>query len=181
MKNLHTQMEFFYNTKNWKNYWVNGLKELIKGKVMDIGTGIGSNLPFYLNLKTIKKLVCLEPDIKLYKKIKKKFHKTKKNKIFFKNTDLLKKRLTKHGHNVITANNGNEALIQLMSSKDEIDVIQFIQKTIKDRRNSALDILGNNGIKSMEEYQKLMGEISALSYIEQELSGLIDKQELFDD
>ena len=47
-------MEFFYNTKNWKNYWVNGLKELIKGKVMDIGTGIGSNLPFYLNLKTIK-------------------------------------------------------------------------------------------------------------------------------
>ena len=39
------------------------------------------------------------------------------------NTDLLKKRLTKHGHNVITANNGNEALIQLMSSKDEIDVI----------------------------------------------------------
>ena len=82
MKNLHSQMEFFYNTKNWKNYWVNGLKELIKGKVMDIGTGIGSNLPFYLNLKTIKKLVCLEPDIKLYKKIKKKFHKTKKNKIF---------------------------------------------------------------------------------------------------
>ena len=92
MKNLHSQIEFFYNTKNWKNYWVNGLKELIKGKVMDIGTGIGSNLPFYLNLKTIKKLVCLEPDIKLYKKIKKKFHKTKKNKIFFKNTDLLKLR-----------------------------------------------------------------------------------------
>ena len=64
---------------------------------------------------------------------------------------------------------------------DEIDVIQFIQKTIKDRRNSIVDILGNNGIKSMEEYQKLMGEISALSYIEQELSGLIDKQEQFDD
>ena len=92
MKNLHSQMEFFYNTKNWKNYWVNGLKELIKGKVMDIGTGIGSNLPFYLNLKTIKKLVCLEPDIKLYKKIKKKFNRSKKNKIFFKNTDLLKLR-----------------------------------------------------------------------------------------
>ena len=64
---------------------------------------------------------------------------------------------------------------------DEIDVIQFIQKTIKDRRHSALDILGNNGITSMEEYQKLMREISALSYIEQELSGLLDKQEQFDD
>ena len=64
---------------------------------------------------------------------------------------------------------------------NEIDVIQFIQKTIKDSRNSVLDILGNNGIKSMEEYQKLMGEISALSYIEQELSGLLEKQEQFDD
>ncbi|MDB4313340.1 hypothetical protein N9977_00180 [bacterium] len=64
---------------------------------------------------------------------------------------------------------------------DEIDVIQFIQKTIKDRRRSALDILENNGIKSMEQYQNLMGEISALSYIEQELSGLLDKQEQFND
>lgn len=64
---------------------------------------------------------------------------------------------------------------------DEIAVIQFIQKIIKDRRNSVIDILGNNGIKSMEEYQKLMGEVSALSYIEQELSGLLDKQEQFND
>ncbi len=64
---------------------------------------------------------------------------------------------------------------------DEIDVIQFIQKLIKDRRNGVIDILGNNGIKSMEEYQKLMGEVSALSYIEQELSGLLDKQEQFND
>lgn len=64
---------------------------------------------------------------------------------------------------------------------DEIDVIQFIQKTIKDRRRSALDILENNGIKSMEQYQNLMGEINALSYIEQELSGLLDKQEQFND
>ena len=64
---------------------------------------------------------------------------------------------------------------------DEIALVQFIQKTIKERRRSALDILENNGIKSMEQYQNLMGEISALSYIEQELSGLLDKQEQFND
>ena len=64
---------------------------------------------------------------------------------------------------------------------DEIDVIQFIQKTIKDRRRSALDILENNGIKSMEQYQNLMGEINALSFVEQELSGLLEKQEQYDD
>ena len=52
-------MEFFYNTKNWKNYWVKGLKKFIRGNVMDVGTGIGSNLPFYLKLKKINKLICL--------------------------------------------------------------------------------------------------------------------------
>mgnify|MGYP006966889199 FL=1 len=64
---------------------------------------------------------------------------------------------------------------------DEIALFQFVQKTIKDRRRSAVDILENNGIKSMEQYQNLMGEINALSYIEQELSGLLEKQEQFDD
>jgi hypothetical protein len=64
---------------------------------------------------------------------------------------------------------------------DEIALFQFVQRTIKDRRRSAIDILENNGIKSMEQYQNLMGEISALSYIEQELSSLLEKQEQFDD
>ena len=64
---------------------------------------------------------------------------------------------------------------------DEIALFQFVQKTIKDRRLSAVDILENNGIKSMEQYQNLMGEISALSYIEQELSSLLEKQEQLDD
>ena len=43
---------------------------------------------------------------------------------------------------------------------DEIALVQFIQKTIKERRRSALDILENNGISSMEQYQNLMGEIN---------------------
>tara|TARA_R110000824_G_scaffold159954_1_gene334549 strand:+ start:31 stop:228 length:198 start_codon:yes stop_codon:yes gene_type:complete len=64
---------------------------------------------------------------------------------------------------------------------DEIALVQFIQKTIKERRRSALDILENNGISSMEQYQNLMGEINALSFIEQELSGLLEKQEQYDD
>ena len=64
---------------------------------------------------------------------------------------------------------------------DEIALFQFVQKTIKDRRLSAVDILENNGSKSMEQSQNLRGESSALSYIEQELSSLLEKQEQFDD
>ena len=39
------------------------------------------------------------------------------------NTNLLKKRLEKQGHTVITANDGREALVQLMTQEDGIDVI----------------------------------------------------------
>lgn len=30
MKNLHSQIDIFYNTKNWKNYWTKGLSNFIK-------------------------------------------------------------------------------------------------------------------------------------------------------
>ena len=63
---------------------------------------------------------------------------------------------------------------------DVIQVVQFIQKTTKERRQSVHEILGNNGIRSMEQYKKLMGELDALFYVEQELSGLLEKQEQFD-
>jgi|TARA_R110000823_G_scaffold260631_1_gene381434 hypothetical protein len=63
---------------------------------------------------------------------------------------------------------------------DVIQVVQFIQKTTKERRQSVHEILGNNGIRTMEQYQKLMGELDALFYVEQELSGLLEKQEQFD-
>ena len=39
------------------------------------------------------------------------------------NTELLKKRLEKKGHTVFTSNDGREALIQLMTQEDGIDVI----------------------------------------------------------
>ncbi|SVB15666.1 uncharacterized protein METZ01_LOCUS168520, partial [marine metagenome] len=39
------------------------------------------------------------------------------------NTDLLDKRLSKKGHNVITANNGKEALLRLTTDIDGVDVI----------------------------------------------------------
>ena len=90
MKNLHTQVGFFYYTENWKNYWVNGLKKFIRGNVMDVGTGSGSNLPFYLKLKKINKLICLEPDKKLFKKLKQSLKKKNLNKVSLINKQLAK-------------------------------------------------------------------------------------------
>ena len=64
---------------------------------------------------------------------------------------------------------------------DSLYLAQFIQKVIKDRRVQVLELLENNGVKSMEQYQNLMGELSALNYVAQELSGLLEKQEQLND
>ena len=64
---------------------------------------------------------------------------------------------------------------------DVINLAQFIQKIIRGRRQNVREILENNGVQSMEQYQKLMGEMDALFYIEQELTSLIQKQEQIDE
>ena len=64
---------------------------------------------------------------------------------------------------------------------DEIDIVQFVQRSVKERKVMVLDLLENNGIKSMEHYNLCMGELNALNYVSQELSGLLEKQEQIDD
>tara|TARA_R100001129_G_C5166794_1_gene203592 strand:+ start:299 stop:496 length:198 start_codon:yes stop_codon:yes gene_type:complete len=64
---------------------------------------------------------------------------------------------------------------------DSLYLAQFIQKVIKERRTQVLELLENNNVKSMEQYQNLMGELSALNYVAQELSGLLEKQEQLND
>ena len=60
---------------------------------------------------------------------------------------------------------------------DSFDIVQFIQRTIKERKTIVLDVLENNGIKSIEQYRELMGELNALNYVLQDLSCLLEKQE----
>lgn len=60
---------------------------------------------------------------------------------------------------------------------EDIYIVQFIQRIIKERKSNVLDLLENNGINSMEQYSSLMGELNSLNYIQQELSDLLEKQE----
>ncbi len=64
---------------------------------------------------------------------------------------------------------------------DGFDIVQFVQKAITERRNSILAVLENNGISEMGQYRELMGELNALNYITQELTGLLDEQEQMDE
>ena len=67
------------------------------------------------------------------------------------------------------------------STMNNLDVVQFVQRSVKERKTMVLDLLENNGIKNMEHYQLCMGELNALNFISQELSSLLDQQEQFDD
>lgn len=60
---------------------------------------------------------------------------------------------------------------------DGFQVVQFIQRAIKDRRSQILDLLEAGNLTSMEQYKYLMGEMTALTYMSQELSGLLEQQE----
>ena len=64
---------------------------------------------------------------------------------------------------------------------DVFRLIDAIQKVIRNRKQSVREILESNGVQSMEQYQKLMGEMDALFYVEQELTSLIQKQEHIDE
>lgn len=64
---------------------------------------------------------------------------------------------------------------------DVFRLIDAIQKTIRSRKQNVREILESNGVQSMEQYQKLMGEMDALFYVEQELTSLIQKQEQIDE
>tara|TARA_R110002020_G_scaffold140297_1_gene311644 strand:+ start:2800 stop:2997 length:198 start_codon:yes stop_codon:yes gene_type:complete len=60
---------------------------------------------------------------------------------------------------------------------DEIDVVQFTYKVIRERQTQIRELLENNGIKNMEQYRELMGELNGLNLIRQELSDMLENQE----
>ena len=64
---------------------------------------------------------------------------------------------------------------------DYIVLVKHIQKTIRQRKIIISEVLENNGINSMEQYRELMGELNGLNYVSQELTGLLEKQELLDE
>jgi len=64
---------------------------------------------------------------------------------------------------------------------DEIYVAEAVFRIIKDRRQGVVDLMQFGNVSSMEQYRELMGNLEALNHVEQELKGLLDKQERSND
>ena len=60
---------------------------------------------------------------------------------------------------------------------DEIRVAEAVFRVIRERRQGVVDLMQYGSVKSLEQYRELMGNLEALNHVEQELKGLLDKQE----
>ena len=60
---------------------------------------------------------------------------------------------------------------------DEIFIAEAVFRMIRERRQDIVDMMQFNNVKSMEQYRELIGNLDALNHVEQELKGLLDKQE----
>ena len=60
---------------------------------------------------------------------------------------------------------------------NEIFIAEAVFRIIKERRQGVVDLMMYGNVKSMEQYRELMGNMEALNHVEQELKGLLDKQE----
>ncbi|MEJ7736670.1 MAG: class I SAM-dependent methyltransferase [Chitinophagaceae bacterium] len=62
------ELELFEHANIWKSYYASLLKPYIKGRVLEVGAGIGGTTSHLCNGKQ-KEWICLEPDPKLYIKL----------------------------------------------------------------------------------------------------------------
>ena len=64
---------------------------------------------------------------------------------------------------------------------DGVQLAQAVYRIIDDRKSFVQEQLLFDQIKNMDQYREMMGNLSALNHVEQELKSLLEKQELIDD
>jgi len=64
---------------------------------------------------------------------------------------------------------------------DEIFIAEAVFRMVRERRQNIVDQMQYGNVKSQEQYRELMGNLDALNHVEQELKGLLDKQERSND
>ena len=55
------ELTVFQDATHWKSYWGNMIRSQVKGKVLEVGAGIGGTTPYLLNAE-VRDWVLLEPD-----------------------------------------------------------------------------------------------------------------------
>lgn len=70
---LDFELELFQHANNWKNYWFSHLRPYVRGKILEVGAGIGANIERFSKLAEVSESVALEPNPKLFDEGRKRF------------------------------------------------------------------------------------------------------------
>ncbi len=62
------ELQLFRHAVNWKKYFSEKIRPYISGDVLEVGAGLGGNIPFLMN-DSVTSWTCLEPDKNLSDKI----------------------------------------------------------------------------------------------------------------
>jgi SAM-dependent methyltransferase len=66
MKYIGNELEIFANATTWKKYYKSFIKPYLKGRVLEVGAGIGTTTSVLCET-TVMEWVCLEPDLEFVK------------------------------------------------------------------------------------------------------------------
>ena len=61
---------------------------------------------------------------------------------------------------------------------DGIRLAEYFFKTLRDRERNAVDIIASGNIKSMEDYKYVMGELSAIRSLQQDLKETLQMDDI---
>ena len=126
------ELDYFDSSKNFRKYQLFLIKSFLKNNFLEVGAGKGGLTSMYKSY--LKNITLLEPDIKLFKYLKKKFE---KDKIVIKN-------------------------YQIKDIKDTFDTIIYfdVLEHIKDDINEvklASNRLNTNGIRTIKKFIIISG------------------------
>jgi SAM-dependent methyltransferase len=65
-KYVGSELDLFADARNWKAYWSRQIRPFVKGDILEVGAGMGSNTRFLDPGGGAGRWVCLEPDPELH-------------------------------------------------------------------------------------------------------------------
>ena len=67
---IGTELDTFAHALNWKRYWSSQIAKYIRGDVLEVGAGTGSNTPLLQSASSYSSWTCAEPDPKLCERLR---------------------------------------------------------------------------------------------------------------
>jgi SAM-dependent methyltransferase len=81
-KYVGSELDLFADVWNWKAYWSRQIRPFLRGDILEVGAGIGSNTRFLDPGGGTGRWVCLEPDPELHGLLVKTFAETKPRRAY---------------------------------------------------------------------------------------------------